>query len=117
MSKSPITTAVAAVVLAGCSPASAAGVDANNDIHCYLMATGFRMAADFSSAPQYQKSAAKWVEEWYRPKFDDAVRARGREQVSVEGDPVVKAFEADMLSLKDDHLSCAERATKEAGVD
>ena len=101
---------------AGCSAASAEGVDPNNDIHCAALASGFRIAADIEGAPQNQKKAIAFVDEWYSPKFDDAVKERGRDSVSAEAQAVIKAFDEDMPSLRDDFLLCSERAIEDAGL-
>ena len=105
-----IATAAVALVLAGCSQAEASEVDPQNDVHCAVLATGYRISGDIQNAPQDQKRALAVLDDWYGPKLMQASKERGEASVLAEAQPIADLMDRDLLSTKDEYMTCAERA-------
>jgi hypothetical protein len=113
MPKAAFFPAALAAFLAACSNASAASVDSANDVHCYALAYGFRIAADSQKAAAEHRHATAVIEQWYGAKLDEAVRNRGADRVTREAAPVAQAFDTDFQALKAPYLACTERAASD----
>lgn len=113
MPKAAFFPAALAAFLAACSNASAASVDPANDVHCYALASGFRITADSRKAAPEHLHATAVFEEWYGAKLDEAVRNRGADRATREAAPVIQAFETEFQALKAHYLACTERAASD----
>lgn len=102
-----------AAILAGCSAAAATAPDPSNDVHCFVLATGFLGLAQSGNAPANQRQAAAGIEAWYGVRFDAVVKARGKNSVLDEASRVAKFMDADFPAAKTAYLACTNRAVSD----
>ena len=105
-----IAAAALALLLAGCGQAVASKLDPQNDVHCAVLAAGYRINADLQNAPQDQKRALAVLDDWYGPKLKEASQERGKETVLAEAQPIADLLDRDFMSTKEEYMACAERA-------
>ncbi len=104
------------VIISSCSAASAAQFDPTNDIHCAALSKAFRLVSDLPAVPSDQKKAIAFVDDWYGRKLFQLGQSEGEDKVMTEAEAIVKFIESDLPSLKDEYVSCTERAIREAGL-
>lgn len=111
-----ILTPFLILLIGGCSAANATQFDSANDVHCSILANSIRIMGDQQRAPADQTKAAAFVDEWYGRKLFELAQSRGEKEVLAEAEAIVKVVEKDPAGFKDEYMSCAERALKDAGL-
>ncbi len=105
------------LLAAGCSTASAAQVDPENDIHCAILAKAMRLIlVEEQHAPAKQRKAVQFLDDWYGTKLRKIALSQGEGKVLAEAEPISKIVETRMPSLRAEIETCAERAIRDAGL-
>ena len=101
----------------GCSNASAAQVDPDNDIHCATLAVALRLiSTQEKHVPEDQRRAVEFLDDWYGTKVRKLVLAQGEGKVLAEAEAVSKIVETSLPSLRSEIETCTERAISDAGL-